>query len=74
MLQWLAAGDERQAFLARACADDDVLRREVESLLAQESHADGFMRVPPVAHLTPAVTDHAHRTLAGTRLGVYAIG
>ena len=26
---------ERDAFLARACADDPTLRREVESLLAQ---------------------------------------
>ena len=34
---------EREAFLADACAGDDALRHEVESLLAQESSAEGFL-------------------------------
>jgi len=34
---------QREAFLARACRGDDELRREVESLLAQEKSAQGFL-------------------------------
>ena len=30
---------QRTAFLAEACSGDDALRREVESLLAQESYS-----------------------------------
>ena len=39
----------RTVFLAEACAGDDALRREVESLLAQEAGAAGFMSTPAVA-------------------------
>src|SRR5438093_9984028 len=34
---------ERTAFLQEACAGDEGLRREVESLLAYERQAEGFM-------------------------------
>ena len=34
---------ERSAFLASACAGDETLRREVESLLAQRASAQGFL-------------------------------
>ena len=44
-----ATDEERAAFLAQACAGDEVLRREVESLLAEESNAAGFMSVPAAA-------------------------
>jgi serine/threonine-protein kinase len=37
---------ERKAFLARACAGDAALRREVESLLAAEAQASGFLDTP----------------------------
>jgi hypothetical protein len=35
---------QRTAFLAEACADDDALRQEVESLLAQERSSSSDMR------------------------------
>ncbi len=35
------AADERGAFLVDACGGDDELRREVESLLAQDVSRDG---------------------------------
>jgi hypothetical protein len=35
--------DQRAAFLAEACAGDDKLQREVESLLAQDASADGVL-------------------------------
>jgi eukaryotic-like serine/threonine-protein kinase len=41
--------DQRAAFLADVCAGDDGLRREIESLLAQESAAVGFMSTPAIA-------------------------
>src|SRR6187399_3155496 len=44
----------RSAFLAEACRDDSDLRREVESLLAQEQ--------------TPVVVDHEMLTVAGAVL------
>ena len=39
-------GDQRAAFLKEACAGDDALRREVESLLAQEIGAEKFLEAP----------------------------
>jgi serine/threonine-protein kinase len=39
---------ERQAFLDQACADDDALRCEVESLLAAHPQAEAFLSVPAV--------------------------
>src|SRR5262249_30247324 len=43
------AGMERAAFLDEACAEDDELRREVESLLATDEQADGFLNRPGLA-------------------------
>jgi serine/threonine-protein kinase len=40
--------DERQVFLAEACAGDDDLRREVESLLAAHEDAGTFLQSPAV--------------------------
>src|SRR5438876_7506554 len=37
---------KRTAFLQEACAGDEGLRREVESLLAYERQAEGFMEAP----------------------------
>ena len=37
----------RTVFLARACAGDDVLRHEVESLLSFHDNTDKFMETPP---------------------------
>jgi serine/threonine protein kinase len=47
---------ERSAFLAEACAGDDDLRREVESLLAREARDTSFMESPAL--------DVAARTLS----------
>ena len=46
----LACGaKERGSFLAEACAGDDALRREVESLLAHDGGA-AFLSTPAVAN------------------------
>ena len=38
---------QRAAFLREACAGDDDLRREVESLLGYEKQGEGFLESPP---------------------------
>jgi serine/threonine-protein kinase len=43
------APDERARFLKDVCGDDNLLRREVESLLSSYSDAENFMEQPAVA-------------------------
>ena len=38
--------DKQEGFLRDACGGDDSLRKEVETLLAQQRKADGFMKSP----------------------------
>ena len=66
--------EERAAFLAEACAGDDALQREVESLLAQERRRRGVHeRASGGRRRRRRVLDHAKGTLVGQRLGVYTI-
>ena len=39
---------EREAFLAKACAGDDQLRREVDSFLSGGAGKDGFIEAPAI--------------------------
>ena len=39
-------GNQRAAFLKEACAGDDALQREVESLLAQDKGVEKFLESP----------------------------
>jgi Tol biopolymer transport system component len=64
---------ERAAFLAAACAGDADLQREVESLLAGESDADAFMRVPAAALVDSAGVEPPRNQLVGHRFGSYTI-
>ena len=41
--------EDRAKFLERACAGDEALRREVESLLESDKAAESFMEAPAVA-------------------------
>src|SRR6266545_19448 len=64
---------ERSAFLAQACADDELLRSEVESLIASHDEASDFLETPMseiAADLL--VTGHA-RLAAGQKIGQYKI-
>jgi serine/threonine protein kinase len=61
---------DRAAFLVEACGDDDALRLEVESLLAQEAGAAGFMSVPAVVGAQSRQTGWP---LNGRQLGAYSI-
>jgi serine/threonine protein kinase len=61
----------RAAFLEEACAGDAALRREVETLLAQESGAVGFLSTPAVALAGSLMADDP--SWIGRQLGPYAI-
>ena len=67
---------ERSAYLAAACAGDDDLRREVESLLAQTSALSEHFLGEPVAAVgsgsMPATGDPS-ASLIGSRLGHFHI-
>ena len=62
---------ERDAFLARACADDPTLRREVESLLAQPPA--GVIDAPVGALVAELVAPPAPRLAPGSSVGPYRI-
>ena len=55
--------EDRAAFLAEACVGDDALRREVESLLADEG----------AASLLKTAGSWPRASLLGRRLGAYEI-
>jgi len=65
----------RPAFLREACADDEALRQEVESLLRYDNAGDRFLERPAVEEVARLVrTDpESNVDLAGRRLGVYQI-
>src|SRR5437867_5004528 len=62
---------ERDAFLARACAHDPTLRREVESLLAQPPA--GVLGTPVAALVADLVAPPAPRLAPGSSVGPYRI-
>jgi Tol biopolymer transport system component len=66
---------DRAAFLREACAGDEALRQEVESLLRYEDAADRFMERPALEDVVRlAGSDpESNVDLAGRRLGVYQI-
>ncbi len=63
--------DEREAYLTRACGGDDDLRREVLSLLAQDTSED-FLR-SPLADLAASTTAVPPSDLTGTQIGPYRL-
>ncbi len=66
----------RAAFLDDACAGDEDLRREVESLLAYEGKAENFMEVPALQVVAKQFAERqAVRMVqrSGTKLGPYEI-
>jgi serine/threonine-protein kinase len=65
---------ERSAFLDRVCADDEVLRREVESLLASDLTGDSLIEaaVRQSAERLPADSRENYE-LIGKRIGPYSM-
>ena len=66
------AVDDRATFLAEACADDDSLRREVESLLAHEQEAVRFIERPAI-EMAAIGWNNQRRLPVGHLLGPYKI-
>ena len=64
-------GPARATFLAEVCASDAALQRDVESLLAQESAAAGFLSTPAAALAAGPIS--AGPSLIGRQLGPYVI-
>jgi eukaryotic-like serine/threonine-protein kinase len=64
--------DERPAFLTHACAGDENLRREVESLLAHDETGGDFPEAPALGTASGYPRD-VDRSLAGQVLGSYRV-
>ncbi len=66
--------DQRDAFLAQACAGDEALRRKMEDLLAahQQAEAEGFIETPALEVAAKALADQT-RSMVGRLLGHYQI-
>jgi tetratricopeptide (TPR) repeat protein len=69
------AAPQRAELLERACAADESLRREVESLLAFEPLAEDFIETPAIEAVARSLAgQEATAGLEGRRLGHYEIG
>lgn len=64
---------QRAAFLDEACAGDEALRSEVESLLSSHDDAGGFLEVPPLEVAFDALAAQHADSLIGQRIGPFQI-
>jgi eukaryotic-like serine/threonine-protein kinase len=64
---------ERIEFLEKACAHDEDLRREVESLLAADAAAGDFIAEPIVKNAVSFAAPESAPSLIGKKLGHYEI-
>src|SRR5215475_8939837 len=67
------AQPERAAFLAEACAGDEALRREVESLLRFDHRAEHFIEESALEVAAQAQAEAGEESLIGKTLGHYRI-
>lgn len=68
-----AAPEARAAFLDQTCAEDESLRREVESLLAAEANVGDFIVNPALKDAAGLLTAEIPGALVGKQLGHYQI-
>ncbi|MGH7965756.1 MAG: serine/threonine-protein kinase PknK [Candidatus Binatia bacterium] len=64
---------QRAAFLADACAGDEQLRQEVESLLAYEEQGQDFLETPPDDLVAEVLTEATPLIAAGQHLSHYQV-
>ena len=64
---------EREIFLDDACADDTAMRREVESLLAAEGEAGGFLKAGAMKDAAKLLVEDKSLLLVGKDLGHYYV-
>jgi serine/threonine protein kinase len=67
------APGERTAFLNEACAGDDELRGEIESLLASHDQAPSFIEAPPEDVAAGMLAEQQSHLLVGRTLGRYRV-
>jgi serine/threonine-protein kinase len=65
--------NQRRAFLDEMCGGDAGLRQEVESLLAREQSAEGFLAASALEILALAATPHPVHSFIGRQIGPYRI-
>ncbi|HKS41353.1 MAG TPA: protein kinase [Blastocatellia bacterium] len=65
--------ERRADFLAAACAGDDQLRREVESLLEAHSHSESFLNTPALDMAARLLASERQASMVGKRLGAYQV-
>ncbi len=65
--------DRRDAFLREACADDEELRREVESLLAAHESAEGFIDQPALEIAAGLFSNQTSGSIEGKKIGNYQV-
>src|SRR5262245_29021851 len=65
--------NQRSGFLQQACAGDDELLREVQSLLACQKEAGGFLDSPALELAAQTVAEDQFLSLIGQYIGSYQI-
>src|SRR2546425_120949 len=65
--------DDRAIFLEEACAGDEALRREVESLLAYKTRAENFIESPALEAAAEMLADEQAVSAVGQRIGPYQV-
>ena len=69
--------EERASFVEQACAHDEWLRRELESLLAHDRPDDDFLDQPAIERRGPGIgrerDSNRHSIEAGSLIGPYKI-
>src|SRR5262249_47471479 len=66
--------EARSAYLTEACAGDDALRAEVESLIASSEAAGNFIDSPVYEPAAAMIAVEQVRSMAGQSLGRYQVG
>jgi serine/threonine protein kinase/Tfp pilus assembly protein PilF len=64
---------QRSAFLREACAGDEVVRQEVESLLAYQPQAEGFIEAPALQMAAQGLSTDQARSLVGRQIGSFKV-
>src|SRR6516165_8093181 len=65
--------EERAAFLREACHGDEELRREVESLIGCDEHAEKFIESPAFELAPELLTNQRTGTMVGESIAHYRI-
>jgi eukaryotic-like serine/threonine-protein kinase len=65
--------ETRADFLTAACAGDDQLRREVESLLEAHAQTESFLGTPALDLIARRLASEGEPSLVGKRLGAYQV-